>query len=82
MDMSEALEWAADYAERAKIFEPPIKANGYVSDGWKPSTPAERTDIIIKLAREAVRGERPHGATRSGGRSAIPDDEGDDDTPF
>lgn len=52
--MIEALEWAADYADRNKIFETPMKSNGYPIDGHKPPTPAEKADIITKLARNAT----------------------------
>lgn len=51
--MDEALVWAADYAEQAKLFEPVLNARGY-SDGWKPPTPAEKSDIILKIARNAM----------------------------
>lgn len=50
--MQEALEWAADYAQRAKIFEPIRNERGY-ADGWKPPTPAEKASVITELAREA-----------------------------
>lgn len=51
--MDEALEWAADYADRAKLFEPVVNARGY-ADGWKPPTPSEKADIILKIARNAM----------------------------
>jgi hypothetical protein len=58
--MVEALEWAADYAERNKLFDTPMKSNGYPMDGHKPPTPAEKADIILKLARNATDdGPRP-----------------------
>lgn len=50
MKMIEALEWAADYAYRSKLFEPPVKSNGYVVDGWKGVTPSEKAAIIKELA--------------------------------
>lgn len=53
MNMSEALEWAADYAERNKMFEVPVNRNGYPVDGFKTPGPEEKSSIIIRLAREA-----------------------------
>lgn len=55
--MSEALEWAADYCDRTKMFEPPTNARGYVLDGWKAIPPAERANIITNLARTVVDSE-------------------------
>lgn len=52
-DMVEALEWAADYADRNKLFEPVVNSRGY-ADGWKPPTPAEKAQVITKLARDAM----------------------------
>lgn len=49
--MDEALEWAADYAERNKLFEGPVNKNGYTMDGWKSPTAVERVQIITDLAR-------------------------------
>jgi len=51
--MDEALEWAADYVERTKIFEPVRNERGY-ADGWKIPTPAERAKIITDLAKTVV----------------------------
>lgn len=53
MRMVEALEWAADFAERSKIFQPVRNERGY-ADGWKPPTPAERAAVIKDLAETAV----------------------------
>lgn len=52
--MDEALEWAADYAQRAKLFEAPLNSRGYPVDGYKPVTPSEKADIILKIARNAM----------------------------
>ena len=52
MNMQEALEWAADYADRSKLFEPIANQRGY-ADGWKPPTPAEKARVITELAKEA-----------------------------
>lgn len=53
MNRVEAMEWAADYAERSKIFAPITNSRGY-SDGWKPPTPAEKARIIAELAETVV----------------------------
>jgi hypothetical protein len=53
----EALEWAADYAERNKLFEPALNNRGYPVDGQKPATPEERANIIIKLADQVTESE-------------------------
>ena len=53
MEMSEALEWAADYTVRNKLFDPVVNQRGY-SDGWKPPTPAEKMKIIKELAETVV----------------------------
>lgn len=50
MSPIEALEWAADYADRHKLFEVPTNRNGYPVDGFKQLTPAERVDVLQKLA--------------------------------
>lgn len=49
MRSDEALEWAADYAERTKIFAPVVNSRGY-PDGWKPPTPSEKLAVIKELA--------------------------------
>ena len=54
MNKVEAMEWAADYAERNKLFLPPMKGNGYPVDGWKAPSAAERADIITKLAWQVM----------------------------
>lgn len=51
--MSEALEWAADYATRNKLFDAPLNQRGYPMDGWKGPTAEEKRAIITKLARDA-----------------------------
>ena len=53
MNKVEALEWAADYADRNKIFEPVRNERGY-ADGWKIPTPAEKAKIISELAEQIV----------------------------
>lgn len=62
MNMTEALEWAADYAERNKIFEPPVNRAGYVRDGWMVPSPSDRADVIKDLAYVAVddQGSKAH----------------------
>lgn len=45
------MEWAADYAERNKLFEPPKNERGYARDGYKFPTPSEKANIIIELAQ-------------------------------
>lgn len=52
MKMQEALEWAGDYAERNKLFEPVANQRGY-ADGWKPPSPADKAKVIMDLARQA-----------------------------
>lgn len=52
MNMQEALEWAADYAERNELFKPVANQRGY-TDGWKPPTPAEKVSVIKDLAEAA-----------------------------
>lgn len=54
MNMAEALEWAADYATRNKLFDAPLNQRGYVTDGWKHPTPAEKAEIIKSLAYAAL----------------------------
>lgn len=54
MNAIEAMEWAADYAARNKLFDPPMKSNGYVVDGYKPITAPEKVDMIIKIAATVV----------------------------
>lgn len=56
MQPAEAFEWAADYAERAKLFEPVLNSRGY-PDGWKPPTPAEKLDVIKRLAESVISGD-------------------------
>jgi hypothetical protein len=46
----EAMEWAARYIEREKLFDAPVNARGYTVDGWKPPTPAEKVRIITEIA--------------------------------
>lgn len=55
--MVEAMEWAADFAERSKVFEAPKNDRGYVKDGWTSPSPAERAQVIMDLAATVV--ERP-----------------------
>lgn len=57
----EAMEWAAEYAERNHIFTPPQNQRGYTVDGWKNPTPAERTSIIQQLAKSVI--DEPTGET-------------------
>jgi hypothetical protein len=54
MNMQEALEWAADYAQRNKLFEVPTNSRGYPADGAKSPTPAEKTEVIMHLAGQAL----------------------------
>ena len=53
-NMGEALEWAADYATRNKLFEPITNQRGY-ADNWKPPSPADKAEIITNLAREVMK---------------------------
>lgn len=53
LNMVESLEWAADYADRMKLFDPKMNGRGYPVDGSKPVTADERAEIIIRLARQA-----------------------------
>jgi hypothetical protein len=55
--MSEALEWAAEFAERT-VLKIPTKANGYAIDGYKAPTPSERSEIIKDLAITAYTAEK------------------------
>lgn len=59
MDLTEALEWAADYADRNKLFAPPMNQRGYPVDGWQNPTPAERTAIIKDLAQSVYVSKHP-----------------------
>lgn len=54
MNMQEALEWAADYCDRNRIFVPPKNERGYDVSGWKPPTPEERVQVIATLAGTAI----------------------------
>jgi hypothetical protein len=54
MTPTEALEWAADYAERNNIFTAPKNDRGYVKDGWKEPTPADKVTLIKELAASVV----------------------------
>lgn len=54
MDMMEALEWAAGYAERTKLFEVPTNGRGYAVDGAKPPTPQEKAAIVKDLALQVL----------------------------
>ena len=49
-DRMAALEWAADYAERNKMFDVPVTPRGYAVGDAKPPTPEQKAAIIIKLA--------------------------------
>jgi hypothetical protein len=51
--MQEALEWAADYAERNKLFAPIRNERGY-ADNWKPPTPADKLAVITQLAQSTA----------------------------
>jgi hypothetical protein len=53
MDMAQALEWAAKFAEDTKLFEPVLNARGY-ADGWKPPDPHDKSVIITELAKTVV----------------------------
>lgn len=54
MNKVEAMEWAADYAERTKIFEAPVNSRGYTIDGWRGISSAERAEVIAGLANQVV----------------------------
>lgn len=86
MNMSEAMEWAADFAVRSKLFDPPIKQNGYAVDGWKAPSSYDKTEIIIKLAREAMTGSADAEPVKRiatlGEPPPKPPWDDDDDTPF
>lgn len=56
-DRIAAMEWAADYVERQKIFEVPLKRNGYPLDGYQAATVQERAKIIIQIAHWVMTGE-------------------------
>lgn len=56
-NLAESLEWAADFAARNKLFDAPMKSNGYPVDGWKGPTAEERTSIILSLAKEVMKVE-------------------------
>ncbi len=47
----EAMEWAADYAERHKLFEVPQNSRGYPVDGHKHLSASEKAEIIISIAK-------------------------------
>jgi hypothetical protein len=51
--MQEALEWAADYAERNKLFAPVRNERGY-ADNWKQPTPADKLAVITQLAQSTT----------------------------
>lgn len=54
MTPTEALEWAADYADRNNIFTAPRNDRGYIKDGWKEPTPAEKISVIKELAASVI----------------------------
>lgn len=54
MSAIEALEWAADYCDRQKIFEPPRNDRGYIADGHKMPTVAEKVAIIKEIAEQVT----------------------------
>lgn len=54
MNMNEALEWAADYCERNKLFEPVKNDRGYAHNSWTPPTPAQKLEIISSLAHQVT----------------------------
>lgn len=49
MNMVEALDWAAKYAEENKLFAPVLNTRGY-PDGWTPPSPEQKLKIIKDLA--------------------------------
>lgn len=55
-----AWDWAASYAAQNKLFDQPMKANGYPVDGTKPATPEERYNILEKLALQYMKGHGAH----------------------
>lgn len=57
MRMDEALEWAADYATRNKIFESEVNQRGYNAEKWAPPSSEEKARIITKLAKEVTTSE-------------------------
>lgn len=59
MNKVEALEWAADYVVRNKLFDAPVNQRGYPVDGWQNPTPAERAKIISDLADQAMQQVEP-----------------------
>lgn len=56
-DRIAALEYAADYIDRVKIFDVPRKPNGYAEDGWKPFTIQEKTAMVLRIAHWVMTGE-------------------------
>lgn len=60
--MVEALEWAADYAQRTKLFDVPINSRGYTIDGMKAPDSTERVKIITELAKTVA--DKPDEAMR------------------
>lgn len=50
MNAVEAMEWAADYAERNQLFAVPMNGRGYPVDGMKPPTHPEKVQMLRDLA--------------------------------
>jgi len=48
MDREQALAKANEIV--AGWLDPPTNQRGYPVDGWKPTSPTERADIVVKLA--------------------------------
>lgn len=57
MTAIESMEWAEEFTTKSKLFDAPVKSNGYTMDGYKPVRPAERVQIVVDLAREARKQE-------------------------
>jgi hypothetical protein len=49
------MEWAADYAERHKIFE--VKNERGYADKIPQPTPAERAAVLLKIATWVMTGQ-------------------------
>lgn len=70
MNMTEALDWAAQYAKDNKLFEPDLNARGYVKDGWIAPSAETKLKVIKELAMTVYQAPRlediatlcPHGA--------------------
>ena len=51
MTRLDALQAAEAYVAETNPTTPPTKPNGYPVDGWRPTPPADRLALVLKVAR-------------------------------